>query len=448
MNMKQLISELTPFRSGVCCPGLDALCVRLRQELPFIAHEFPSGMSVNGWTVPQSWSIEKATIHDNAGNLVYDGLSNALGVISYSEPFIAGIGGEELKRHLFYSAEYDDVPVFHCDYWIKNWIKNWGFSVPKKLYDTIGDKDAFHVELRTHKKPGTMKCLEHVLEGKSKQSILLLAHTCHPGLANDDLSGVVVGMEIMRRLSELPNRKYTYRLLLSPEHLGPIMWLDRFGKQEIQHALFLESLGSSGQLALQRSFAGDSMIDRALLNSMEHSGNEWRTEPFRMIVGNCETCINAAGYDINCPSLSRVPFKPYHTLHDGPDLMEEDKLQEAVDVVYNALKILDSEMVAHRQFKGLVCLSNPSIDLYRPMLDPSIPDRRTITPLQRRFNWLMDCIPKYFDGETLMLDIAERHQLPFWEVYNYVKQWADKGLVKTTPIYMPADHKPRELGPR
>ncbi len=448
MNMESLIRDLAQYRSGVVCDGADQLCARLRQELPFETHEFPSGHAVNGWVVPQHWSVEKATIHNVNNELVYDGLSNPLGVISYSEPFIAGIGGEELKRHLFYSAEYDDVPVYHCDYWIKNWVKNWGFSVPKKLYDTIGDRDAFHVELRTHKKPGTMKCLEYVLPGKSDQGVLLLAHSCHPGLCNDDLSGIVVGIEVMRRLAELPSRKYTYRLLVSPEHLGPICWLDRFGKQEIQYSLFLESLGSSGQLALQRSFAGESLIDRALLNSLEHCGRVWRTEPFRMIVGNCETCVDAAGYEISCPSLSRVPFKPYHTLHDGPDLMEEDKLQESVDVVYNALRILDSDMVAHRQFKGLVCLSSPSIDLYKPMLDPSIPDRRTISPMQRRWNWLMDCIPRYFDGETLMLDIAERHQLPFWDVYNYVKMWADKGLVKTHQVYPPANHKRKELEPK
>jgi aminopeptidase-like protein len=442
-----LIKELAPYRSGVVCPGLDALCDRLRQEALFITHEFISGTTVNGWTVPQSWSIEKATIHDNAGNLVYDGLVDPLGVISYSEPFIAGIGGAELKKHCYYSAEYDDACVYHCDYWIKNWIKDWGFSMPKNVYDTIDDRGAYHIELRTAKTPGTMKVLEYVLPGKSKESITLVAHSCHPGLVNDDLTGIVVGIDAMRQLAEMPSRRYTYRLLVSPEHLGPICWLDRFGHKDLKFALFLESLGSDGQLALQRSFAGTTMIDRALLNSLEHSGLSWRTQPFREIVGNCETCFEAAGIEVACPSISRVPFKPYHTSHDNVNLADEAKLEDAVRVVVNALKMIDAEMVIERKFTGLVCLSNPAIGLYQPMLDPSIPDRRTITPMMRRWNGLMDAIPRYFDQQTLVMDIADRHNLPYWQVHDYIRAWEAKGLVKTTPVYMPADHKPKALAP-
>jgi aminopeptidase-like protein len=173
-----------------------------------------------------------------------------------------------------------------------------------------------------------------------------------------------------------------------------------------------------------------------------------REDEFRKVVGNDETCFEAAGIEIPFPSISRVPFREYHTDKDSPSLMDEGRLKEAAAVVFNALQTIDREMVAHRQFTGLVCLSNPQYDLYKPMLDPSIPDRRTITPEQRRFNYLMDCIPRYFDGETLVMDIAERHQLTFWDVYHYIKEWEQRGLVKTNTVYPPADHKPKILEPK
>jgi aminopeptidase-like protein len=66
---------------------------------------------------------------------------------------------------------------------------------------------------------------EAVLEGDSPHSILIIAHICHPGIADDGLSGAVTGIRLMRWLSALPRRRYTYRLLLPVETIGSIAWL-------------------------------------------------------------------------------------------------------------------------------------------------------------------------------------------------------------------------------
>lgn len=443
--MKDLIAKLSPYRSGVVCDGLDTVTRMLCEELPFTVHEFASGDEVNGWVVPQKWECQKALIWQQYGNgeneLVYDGNAHPLGVCAYSNPWVGGIGGAELKKHLFYSNDYNDALIYHCDWWYKPWARDWGFSVTKNFYNSINDRAAFHVELRTTLEPGTMKVIEYVLPGKSTDSILLNANNCHPGCANDDLSGCVVGIQVMRWLAEQKERRYTYRLLIAPEHYGSIFYLHRFGKNGIKWALFLESLGSNGPLNLQRSFLGDSMMDRALRMGVKE------TSAFRQIVGNDETCWEAQGYAIPCPSLSRCPFKEYHTDKDNAWLMSEESLYEAAKTVLNAINILEGEMITRTLTAGLVCLSNPKHDLYKPMLDPSIPDRRTITVEQRRWNHLMDCIPRYFDSETLVMDIAERHQLPWWKVYLYIKDWESKGLVTTCPVYMPADHRPKVLAP-
>ncbi len=428
--MKQLIADLHPIRSGVVCDGLDQCMERLKQELPFQIHEFDSGTEINGWIIPQRWECQTATIRDVDGNLLYDGNAHPLGVIAYSQPFIAGIGGEELKKHLFYSDKFDTALIYHCDLLYKPHVKEWGFSVGQNFYKSIDDKAAYHVELRTTFTKGTMKVAEYVLPGSSDEGIVLCAHICHPGCSNDDLSGVAVGIEVMSRLEAIPNRRFTYRLLILPEHYGSIAYLDRFGKNGLQYGLFLESLGTTGSLALQRSFTGEALIDRALINVLEHSGFAWRTEAFRKIVGNDETCIDSAGYEIACPSLSRVPFDAYHTSFDCPDLMDEEKLREAVTVVCEALECMENNITIQRRFIGLVCLSNPRYDLYQPMADPSIPGRRTVTPLQRSFNYLMDCIPRYMDGTWPILTIAEKHNLPWRSVHNYIQQWKAKGLVE------------------
>ena len=42
----------------------------------------------------------------------------------------------------------------------------------------------------------------------------------------------------------------------------------------------------------------------------------------------------------------------------------------------------------------------------------------------------MDCLPRYFDEQTTILDIAEKHDLPFDEVHDYILKFRDKGLIE------------------
>lgn len=427
MSMKRLIAHLAEIRSGAVCYGADQLALRLCLELPFRTHEYESGLTVNGWVVPQKWEVDKATIHDVHGALVYDGTVSALGVIQMSESMVAGMGGEELKKHCYYSDVYDDVCVYHCRNIIQNWVKDWGFSMPKRIFDTIKDRDAYHVELRTRHEHGTMKVLEYVLPGESEEAVVLCAHSCHPNLANDDLSGIAVGIQVMHELAKVPNRRLTYRLLIGAEHLAPIFHINRHGLQGVKYGLFLESLGSSGELALQSGFAGDSLIDRALRHELGTSGVTHRVEGFREIVGNCETVWQAHG--VECPSLSRCFFPEYHTEKDSPDLMSEEKLQEAVQAVHGALMAMDRNSYPVRRFQGLIALSNPMYDLYRPMMDPSVPALRSITPEARSMNKLMDALPQLLYGEHSVLDIAERFGLRFQVVLDYLKLWEAKNLL-------------------
>ena len=450
--MKQLISRLSPLRLAPNSAGLDE-CVRiLQEELPFKIYEFKDESEVNGWIVPKKWEVLEAKIRDINGSIIYDGMGHNLAVIGYSQSFVGRIKATELKKHLFYTEAFEDALVYHCDLYYKPFRKEWGFSVPKQVYDSITEGE-YDVELRTSFEEGTMKVVEYVLEGESSYSIVLNAHNCHASCCNDDLSGVAVGVEAMRRLSKLAQRRFTYRLIIAPEHYGSIFYLSRLDDEEVSNikwGIFLEMLGNDNKLALQRSFIGTSLIDRALTNALQWVAGDWWTAPFRKIVGNDETCWEAAGYEIPFPSLSRSDgkshFPEYHTSYDCPELINEARLEEAVRVILEAVYILENDSIMKRKFKGLVALSHPRYDLYKPFADPSEPDRRTISQMQIKWNHLMDCIPRYFDGETRILEIAERHETSFRNIFEYIKEFEKKGLVELIPA--PATNPvPRELPP-
>ncbi|HAT8752265.1 TPA: DUF4910 domain-containing protein [Legionella pneumophila] len=438
-SMKSLITKLSPLRMAPNSAGLDE-CVRLLcKELPFTIHEFPGGSEVNGWIIPKKWEVIEAKIRDANHNIIYDGLHHPLAVIGYSQSFVGKVDLETLKKHLFYPNAFDDALVYHCDLFYKPFRKEWGFSVTKQFYDSLPE-GYYEVELRTSFEEGTMKVAEYILPGESEESIIMNAHNCHAFCCNDDLSGVAVGIEVINRLAKIPNRRYTYRLIIAPEHFGSIFYLDSLSEQQaklLKWGVFLEMLGAGGPLNLQRSFKGNTFIDRAFLNVLQHSIQEYRTAPFRKVVGNDETCWEAAGYEIPFPSLSRSDgvghFPEYHTSKDNPDLIKEELLAEAVDVIMETFFIMESDSVMERNFRGLVALSHPRFDLYQAFWDPSEPNRKTINEVAKRWNYLMDCLPRYFDQDVRILEIAEKHIFSFRKIYDYIKQFEQKELVKIYP---------------
>lgn len=435
-RMKKLITKLSPLRMSPNSAGLDQCTAYLCEELPFNIIEVPADSEVNGWIVPKKWEIEHATIKNMAGEVIYDGMHHPLAVIGYSQAFEGQVSGAELKQHLFYSGVFDDALIYHCDLFYKPFKKEWGFSVTKHFYDSIEDDASYDVDLKTTFEQGTMKISEYTLPGESTDTIVINAHNCHAFCCNDDLSGIVVGIELMRYLATLEHRHYTYKLIVAPEHFGSIFYLDQLSDQQasqLKGGFFLESVGAGGPLNLQRSFEGNTVLDRAFLNALKFGTKEWCTHPFRKVIGNDETCWEGAGYDIIFPSLSRcygdIKFPEYHTSKDSPELMDEDMLQETLDIVTETVMILERDCTMERKFKGLVALSNPKYNLYFPMTDPSKHDREEIDERSLRWNYLMDCLPRYFDQQTRTIQIAERFDLPFTAVFDYVKQFEEKGLV-------------------
>ena len=56
---------------------------------------------------------------------------------------------------------------------------------------------------------------------------LITTNICHPSMANNELSGIVVSTGLGKYLSSKKNRYYSYRILYLPETIGAIAYLQR-----------------------------------------------------------------------------------------------------------------------------------------------------------------------------------------------------------------------------
>ena len=429
-DILKLIKRLFPYPYSVTGKGNDEALPVWLAELPFAVSEYPSGAEYNGWTIPPAWEVKRAEIRKD-GKLVYDGTASPLGVVTLSKSFSGRVGLDELKENTFYSEKDAEAIIYHWGALYHPITEDyWGFCMPRHLAEGLTEGE-YDVQLETEEYPGTMKVLYHLLPGRDKRTVLIHAHNCHPFQANDDISGGVVGIAVMKKLAALKERRLSYRLVIAPELYGTMFWLDGLGERarDIAFSIKLASLGNDRDLRLQESFTGDADVDRAARHVLRESLGEFDKGPFRSIHGNDETVFEAPGFEIPTICLTRWPFDEYHTDQDTPEALSQDRLNDAAEAAFETCMALEYDITPESQVKGLVRLSDPRYDLYKPAPAPGI-DKGGHSEEMIRWNWLMNCLPRLMDGKTGLLEIADRFQLPVAEVHGYVMAWVDRGLAR------------------
>lgn len=436
----QLTRDLCAFPTGVVADANEALFARIGEELPIRLLRWRSGDTHNGWTVPDNWHVDRATVH-HRGQLVFGGTTHTLGVGRYSKSFQGTVDLETLRAHVASDPNLPDAFVFHCMWQYRPWAADWALSIPHRVMADLGP-GPYDVDLQTRYSPGEMLLGEIEVRGRSDRTIVFHSNNCHPHQANDGFAGTAVLIRLFQWLAQR-DTYYTYRLVIGPEHLGTVFYLRDMPPDERERILcgaFVEMPGTAGPVTVASTFTGGHTIDRAAANAARHLAGEFRLVPWRQGAGNDETVWEAPGYEVPFVEMTRsealmAPYRGYHTSLDSPDLMDEERLREFFEVLQGTVDALERDAVAWRTFDGLVCLSNPKYDLYMERRDPAVD--KQLPNDSEAWGYLLDCILRYFDGTMSALAIADRHGLPFAAVRDYLERFAERGLVELEPARIP-----------
>jgi aminopeptidase-like protein len=407
-----------------CSSDYDAAIDYLSEILPFRVIEYDAGDEYNGWVIPPKWDIREAQILKN-GELIYDGTVSPLRVIALSTSFRGTVDLEELKRHLHYDSRFEDAVPYHYRQQYQCWDRDWGFCVPRAFYDSLGPGD-YSVIIDTDEAPGSLKILEYTHRGATENTFVFVAHLDHPGMANDDLAGCAVGVELLARLGRR-NTRYSYRLVLVQEYVGSEYYLGcprAEGLEGIVGAVFLEMLGTDTQLALQGARSDHSILQEAVADAMQEMGIRYRAGAYRKIISNDEAFWES--YGIPTASLSRWPYPEYHCDRDNMSIISQEALEESVLVLLKAVDGIESSRIVQKRFRGNVCLSNPEFDLY---VDGGQPAFGTVPENGRKMRDLMELLP-LAQYPTSVLSLARQVGLPSHVIRAYLDRWVEKGLLE------------------
>jgi aminopeptidase-like protein len=422
--MFELMQRLYPICRSITGEGVRETLAILAERLPLDVVSVPSGTKVHDWVVNDEWNVRDAWIADATGRRVVDFREHNLHLVGYSVPVRTRMTLAQLREHLFTLPDHPDWIPYRTSYY----NRSWGFCLTQRQLDEL-DEGPYDVVVDSSLEPGELTYGELFIPGRTSQEILVSAHVCHPSLANDNLAGIAVAVELAEHIIATGQHRYGFRFLFAPGTIGSLTWLSRNQDvlARIRHGLVLTGLGGPGPLVYKRTRRGGTMIDRVAEQVVGRTDGQIRDySPY----GYDERQFNALGFDLAVGRLSRTPhgeYPQYHTSADNLELISEQALAEAYGAVVQIMDILDTDR-AHR---NLSPYGEPQLGTRG--LYPTV-GGQSATEQVMAMLWLLS----YSDGAESLLDIAQRSGLEFAVLDRAARDLVESGLLEVVePVSRP-----------
>jgi len=396
----------------------------LREIVSIDVHEIPSDTTVYDWKIPQEWHIRDAWIKDSLGNKIVDFKENNLHVVSYSTGVDCKIDFEALEKRLYSHPYLKDAVPYRTSYY----QPDWGFCVSQTQLERLKTaKQPLHVRIDAFHKHGHMTLGELRIPGEYKREFLFSCYICHPSMANDSLSGVLLSALLAKQLSEIKTRKWSYRFAFVPETIGAIAYM-KLREDElhlIDTGLVLTTLGGGGDFGIKYSFEKGHWINRLISEVFKEARRSLLEYDFD-IHGSDERQYSSDPFRINVAGLSKdkyYEYDYYHTSLDDLDFVRPEALLESLDMLGKIVDALEDL----RFFKTTV--GGGEVMLSKHGLYPKIGgagnfSAQTKTPLDIRL-WIIF----YSDGKRPLQAIANIINCEFSDALREAKLMCEKGIL-------------------
>lgn len=437
-----LLHRLFPLCRSLTGDGVRQTLAILREVADFEIYEVPSGTAAYDWVVPEEWNVRDAYIANSRGQRLVDFRQNNLHLVGYSIPFEGTLTFEELRPHLHTLPDLPQAIPYRTSYY----NRTWGFCLSQQQFDTLDREERYFVKVDTSLAPGSLTYGEKVLQGASSQQFLISTYCCHPSLANDNLSGIVLWALLLHELSQRALR-HTYWFLIAPETIGALLWLSRNEQvaKALAGGLLISTVAGPGKFGYKRTFLGNSIIDRVVRQTFRELHLDYIEYPFD-INGSDERQFSAPAFRIPVGTICKDKYYEYtfyHTSLDNLEFISADALVESLLLHLSAIEKLET----NRVYRSLAPYGEPMLGkrgLY-PALGGSIKQQAANMRLDHEdrpyqvseervlYGSELDAIRWvlfYSDGQTSLLDIAEKTTLPMCQLYEVAEKLVTHHLLE------------------
>jgi aminopeptidase-like protein len=419
-DMLALLEHLWPINRSLAGPGIRETLRILGEAVGgFEISGAPSGSRVLDWTVPDEWHPRAAFIEAPDGRRFCDLAVNNLHLMGYSIAVDARMTLEELQPHLYSLPEQPDAIPYVTSYY----QRKWGFCLSQIERDGLGP-GIYRVYIDADHLAGSLDYGQFVLPGRSTEEVLFSTYCCHPSMANNELSGPVLAVGLARWLSQLPERRLTYRFVFAPEMIGAAAVLETNRthlQRNVLAAFNLTCVGDERAWSFMPSRYGDTYSDRLARHVLRHAIGDYDAYSW-CDRGSDESMYCAPGIDIPMVSIMRSKYWTYPEYHTSLDLpgrvVTARGLAESLCVHRTLVDVLEADCTPRSTVLG------------EPQLGPrGLYPQTSMKGSTASVKDMLNLI-SYSDGTTSLLDIADLCDRPVWAFLTDLEKLVAAGVLE------------------
>jgi aminopeptidase-like protein len=436
-----LLRRLFPICRSITGDGLRATLRLLRKTTDLFLTEVPSGTVCYDWIVPDEWNVRDAFVADATGRRVIDFLASNIHLVNYSIPFAGILTFEELAPHLHTLPDLPDAIPYRTSYY----KRDWGFCLTHAQFQKLDKKEKYHVVVDSSLAPGSLTYGEAFLPGtlrepqggESGQEYLVSTYVCHPSLANDNLSGVVLWALL---LAELRKRHlyHSYRFVIAPETIGALAYIahNEAAVKALSGGFVATTVAGPGRFGYKATWRGDAVIDQAVRRTFRELNLDYVEYPFD-VNGSDERQYSTPGLRLPVGTICKdkyYEYPYYHTSLDNLDFISAANLVETLKLYWLAIEKLEQ----NRAYRSLNPIGEPMLGkrgLY-PQTGGAIKQKAASMASHSERGYKVDAgnilygseldairwVLFYADGVTPLLEVAEKTGLPMKQLHEVAEK--------------------------
>ena len=451
-HIKDLIKKITPLDRYNVSPGLDKALEILRKTYPeLIIHSYKTGEVVWDWIIPKKWELKSSRLSCN-GEPIFSNFDHPLRVWSGSWPTEKSLTFKELQTHLLFDNDTPDLIPWNYKYY-QHSSEFWGFSLTKKEYFSLKKNCTYDINIDSRFYDDDLRMGTIMLPGESDDIFIISSDICHPGQANDSLSGVACALYVYEKLKKKNKRHYSFLLTFQPEMIGTIAFLANNEDliKKIQYGLYSEMMGTNGKIALQHSLSKNTRIDAISLQVLLDRFKE--NIECKDFLDNCivndELILNHVGVHIPTIAINRGTFLQYHTSGDNYDLLDWDVLLEGAEAIFEIVNTMDNGKYRSSEFERIPPRKSVANRYQKNQIEYEV-SRGDFIPVPKfkgpiflskrglyvdwredpKLNSIMDKILVSMNGVNTCSDISKYCGIEFETIVGLVENFFDQDLIE------------------
>lgn len=416
--MYELLKRLFPIYRSITGDGNRQTLEILKETCPLLkTYEVPSGTKVFDWTVPPEYNIKDAWIKNSKGEKIVDFKENNLHVVGYSTPIHKKVNKQELLECVYTLPEQPDLIPYITSYY----KERYGFCMSENQKNSLIE-DEYEIFIDSELKKGSLTYGEILIKGKSKKEVLLSTYICHPSMANNELSGPVVAINLAKWLMNRKN-ELSYRIVFVPETIGSITYLSKNLKQMKKNTIagfVLTCVGDNNNYSYLASPYGNTLADKVAQNILKSEHPDYKYYSY-IKRGSDERQYCSVGVELPVCSVMRTrygDFPEYHTSGDNLDFVSEEGLQGAFDIYQKIIIALE----LNKKYKTIV---KGEPQLGKRGLYPNLSTKGSKKQIQAIGDFIA-----YANGKNDLIDISNYSNLPIKDFYPLIDKLLEAKLIK------------------